>query len=182
MTERIKHVSELPEWFQLNKYDQARKLDAAAWYEQLFIRYNTKLAFERLREDDYEYDIGLYETDIDLVDNTIAKIELNPIIDISSDIQLTEDFLSKTLSELKQKMPHYTLGVHNTTIAEFFDIERAVDKPLKMMKQQLEKYFRDTEYAIKPPREWQDKPINKLRLNRDSRVLPKNDNSLRMHG
>ncbi len=108
MTERIKHVSELPEWFQLNKYDQARKLDAAAWYEQLFIRYNTKLAFERLREDDYEYDIGLYETDIDLVDNTIAKIELNPIIDISSDIQLTEDFLSKTLSELKQKMPRTT--------------------------------------------------------------------------
>src|SRR5881394_1963592 len=38
MTRRIKHVSELPEWFKLDKYNNARKLDANGWYEQFCIR------------------------------------------------------------------------------------------------------------------------------------------------
>lgn len=38
MTKRIKHVSELPTWFQLNKYEFATNLDALGWYEQFFVR------------------------------------------------------------------------------------------------------------------------------------------------
>ena len=38
MTSRIKHVSELPEWFHLDKYKKAIKLDAAGWHAQLALR------------------------------------------------------------------------------------------------------------------------------------------------
>ncbi len=38
MTSRIKNISELPKWFQLDKYKAAKKLDAAGWYEQFAIR------------------------------------------------------------------------------------------------------------------------------------------------
>ncbi|MFT3742073.1 MAG: DUF6387 family protein [Gammaproteobacteria bacterium] len=38
MTSRIKNISELPQWFQLDKYKVAKKLNAAGWYEQFAIR------------------------------------------------------------------------------------------------------------------------------------------------
>ena len=38
MPKRIKNVSELPNWFQLKKYDKAKALDTTGWYEQLSVR------------------------------------------------------------------------------------------------------------------------------------------------
>jgi hypothetical protein len=38
MAKRIKHVSELPAWFKLEKYDFTKNLDAQGWYEQLSMR------------------------------------------------------------------------------------------------------------------------------------------------
>lgn len=38
MTKRIKHLSELPKWFKLDKYEFTRELDALGWYEQFFVR------------------------------------------------------------------------------------------------------------------------------------------------
>jgi len=38
MTKRIKHVSELPEWFKLEKYEFTKNLDALGWYEQFYVR------------------------------------------------------------------------------------------------------------------------------------------------
>ena len=38
MAKKIKHVSELPEWFKLEKYTFTNNLDAAGWYEQLSMR------------------------------------------------------------------------------------------------------------------------------------------------
>ena len=38
MTKRIKQVSELPEWFDLKKYEFTRNLNSLGWYEQLYVR------------------------------------------------------------------------------------------------------------------------------------------------
>lgn len=38
MAKQIKHISELPSWFNLDKYDLAKELDATGWHEQLIIR------------------------------------------------------------------------------------------------------------------------------------------------
>jgi len=38
MTRRIKYISELPEWFELKKYEFTKNLDALGWYEQLYVR------------------------------------------------------------------------------------------------------------------------------------------------
>ncbi len=38
MTKRIKHVSELPNWFNLAKYEFTKNLDALGWFKQLVIR------------------------------------------------------------------------------------------------------------------------------------------------
>lgn len=38
MTSRIKNISELPQWFRLDKYKASKKLNAVGWYEQFAIR------------------------------------------------------------------------------------------------------------------------------------------------
>jgi len=38
MTKRIKHASQLPEWFKLEKYDFTKNLDALGWQQQLSVR------------------------------------------------------------------------------------------------------------------------------------------------
>ncbi len=38
MTKRIKHVSELPDWFKLEKYEFTKNLDALGWQQQLSVR------------------------------------------------------------------------------------------------------------------------------------------------
>lgn len=38
MTKRIKHVSELPAWFDLTKYEFTRNLDSLGWFKQLIAR------------------------------------------------------------------------------------------------------------------------------------------------
>lgn len=164
MPNQIKHVSELPHWFKLDKYNQTKKMDAASWYEQLYVRYNTKLALQRLLEnlDDYdeEYDD---EADIDLVDNTIAKIENNPIIDISSDLQLTEDFCFNALQEFKEKMPVYTLGIHKMTVGELLYIEHAAGKKLqKIKKRERKEYLLEIRGYDIPDETWRDKPLYEL--------------------
>jgi hypothetical protein len=159
--ERIKHVSDLPNWFQLNKYKSAKQLDAAGWYEQLFVRQNLRLALYRLQDccEDEEYND---ERDLDVIDHTFAKIQENPIIDVSTDTQLSEEFLTPTLDELKQRMPHSQLGVHNITVAEFLCIESETSEPLKEIRPQWEKYFRNKCYDDSQIRKWINTPLHKL--------------------
>jgi hypothetical protein len=38
MTKQIRHVSELPKWFDLAKYAEAELLDLAGWCEQFVVR------------------------------------------------------------------------------------------------------------------------------------------------
>jgi hypothetical protein len=176
---RIKHVSELPDWFQLNKYDSAKQLDATGWYEQLLVRYNLLQSFHRLQEypETEEYND---EADVDTLDFVFAKIQEHPIVDIATDVMLsdllTEEFIGKTLNELKQKNPHYSLGIHNITVNEFLDIEDAATKSLEQVKQQIKKYTDeinepdelDNESLEEAKYEWK----NNLRTYHDETLAP----------
>ena len=153
MNDRIKRVSDLPLWFDLNKYKLTKQLDAAEWYEQLSIRYGSHSAFNRSREDT-EHEEDKKEA-LEFVDYVITKIQENPIIDILTDTLLSEELSCNTLDELKQRKPHYTLGVHKLTVNEFFEIERCIDKPLKQMRNQ-----RNNSSAR--PGKWIYKPLHKL--------------------
>ena len=59
MAKRIKHVSELPSWFDLKKYDFAEKLDALGWYQQLAIRGMCIYRIAEYIEDKQPYPEGL---------------------------------------------------------------------------------------------------------------------------
>jgi hypothetical protein len=158
---RIKDVSELPNWFCLEKYDNTKTLNAAGWYEQLFVRYNLFEALKRLEEytEDDDYDI---EAAIDLVDHTFFKIEKNPIIDVSTDQKLSEEFLIKVLQDLKQKKCDYMLGIHNITINEFLSIESAANPRLKVIKKYWKKHALKDDYNTTQLDNLLDKPLYKL--------------------
>lgn len=119
---RIRHVSELPEWFDLKKYHKAKTLTAAGWYEQLFVRYYLFYALERLQEgaDDEEFDDEAY---IDAVDHTFAKIQENPILDVTTDQQLSDEYLTRNLLALKQEKKQQTLGVRSLAAVDLFAIQ-----------------------------------------------------------
>lgn len=84
MTRKIKHVSELPEWFQLEKYTAAKNLTAEEWYQQIAIRYS---AFENrnyrsyvyLNEESDKNNISSY------YENLLRAIHCKPIIDVNAD-------------------------------------------------------------------------------------------------
>lgn len=135
---RIKHVSELPEWFDLKQYHKAKTLTAAGWYEQLFVRYYLYYAFERLLEgagDEEFEDEGF----IDAVDHTFAKIQENPIIDVTTDQQLSDEYLTRNLLALKQGKTKQTLGVRSLAAVDLFAIQDYDGKLFRKLKKRWKK-------------------------------------------
>lgn len=103
MTKRIKHISELPNWFKLEKYTGTIELDAAGWYEQLSVRKNCLFVYVKyLKKQNLE--------------ELLTLIRENPIVDTLSDKILEAYFFGGELTELKPKKPHYSLGVYPLTV------------------------------------------------------------------
>lgn len=124
MTIRIKHVSELPKWFKLNKYSDAKNLDATGWYEQLCIRGNI------LKYYDLEFleKAGLPKVmpQQSCFKNALNDIRENPIFDIHGEGKgkLPMYFYFDSISTLlKSKHPSVCL----MTLEEFDFIRGAID-------------------------------------------------------
>lgn len=114
MPKKIKHVQDLPKWFDLKKYDEQNTLDATGWYEQLLIRQQIK-----------EFSKSNIK---DIVQNQFNILKENPIIKIEQDCYFANTFLSDELWELKNKKIKYSLGVHKLTIHELYLLENDIQK------------------------------------------------------
>jgi hypothetical protein len=103
MSKRIKNKSELPEWFGLEKYDQAKILDAAGWYVQLYIRARC-LA---------------YLADGQNISEILNLIRAAPIIDVTRYSFLSVHYHSGMFYEepIIKQSKH---GVHSLTVHELY--------------------------------------------------------------
>lgn len=119
MKKRIKHVSELPEWFNLEKYNNARKLNANGWYEQLCIRGNI------LKYYDLEFldEVGLPKVmpQQDCFKEALKDVRENPIFHIHGEGKgkLPIYFYFDSISTLlKSQHPKYGPSVYLMTLEE----------------------------------------------------------------
>ena len=96
MPDQIRHVSEIPEWFDLDKYAEAADLDAAGWYEQLAIRHDLRSSFSRLGKD---------------IDHYLIQIRLKPIVNTKNDRPFSFNTSWKVKIEADSPAPNSALGV-----------------------------------------------------------------------
>src|SRR3990167_6860620 len=100
MTIKIKHVSELPEWFDLKKYDFCDDIKAVGWYEQIYARWVLEGESEELKFNPNFGDKNNYIQ----YKNAVQAVQENPNIDILSDKRLSSHIdLGGALRLLKPK-------------------------------------------------------------------------------
>lgn len=111
MTSRISHVSELPDWFNLDNYGDAAKLDAAGWYEQLSLRRDLRSFLQR-------------DTSID---HYLIQIRSKPIVDLESDPPFCYHGRAEVL-DAKSRTPKFALGIHVVTALDLIERRRLLDE------------------------------------------------------
>lgn len=127
MKKRISHVSNLPEWFDLAKYETAESLDAIGWYEQLIIRrelIRVLLMGTRI-ENIFSGNLAIPKHEAKKLTTLIHTM---PILNIS--VEDIQNIFSKNsmLYELKTHNPRYSFGVRQTTVYEHYATERFIEK------------------------------------------------------
>lgn len=105
MTKQIKHFSELPEWFKLEKYDQAITLNTVQWIEQLFIR---------------SYLLGTHPAIVELL---IELVREQPIFDVNSNERARIHFDVDALEQLKNGDPAFSFGIRHLTLEDFIRLK-----------------------------------------------------------
>ncbi|MDO9205293.1 DUF6387 family protein [Methylotenera sp.] len=159
----IKHFRELPSWFILEKYDAAKTLDAAGWYEQLLVRHDIR-----------KY---LKSNISDVIKNQFMLLQKSPIIYVDDSASFGAFFLTDKLYELKAKKPNYSLGVHRLTVQELYLIENNIEGEKRTY---ARNYFRNRfnmflippldfpdDYPFKP---WLDEPVSNINESQDSHI------------
>lgn len=123
MTERIKHISDLPPWFKLDKYNNAKNLDANGWYEQICIRANCLTYF-----DSEEGSACKKITQDKDFKEAIKAIREKPIYNMRVDGKLPLFFYFDNIAILlKSESPHLTPSIHPMSLLEFDLLRREID-------------------------------------------------------
>lgn len=169
MHKKIKHVNELPDWFDLEKYAAVKTLDAAGWYEQLAIRdcLSSLLSYS-LRDN-----LPISKQDLE----ALEAMRATPIIDVNNNFLLKALCCGGELWELKSKNPRYSLGVHMTTVREHYIAENNVEDEKRTYARNFfsqiwseglfDKKFKPLKYTCK---DWIDEPIDNIRKSPDYNV------------
>ena len=117
---RVRRASDLPEWFRLDNYARAGTLDAAGWYEQLFVRRHL------LSMIDYDQRHPSHADGTKLHASTLRRLQrvrAMPIVDITND----DVIYDRTLYELKARVPSYSLGVRLATVSDHYLTEGKIE-------------------------------------------------------
>jgi hypothetical protein len=162
----IKHVKELPDWYKLDKYEAAKSLDAAGWYEQLSIRKCLKsLLSSNLRDN-----LPISQQDL----KAIEGLRTTPIIDVNNNFLIKVLCCGGELWELKSGNPRYSLGVHMTSVREHYQTEKKIEIEKRTYARNFfaqtwgENFLEDTYETVKyPHKDWIDEPID-FNLNESS--------------
>jgi hypothetical protein len=164
MTDKIKHVSELPRWFKLDKYNDAKNLDANGWYEQLCIRGSILKYF------DHEFldEVGLPKTmpQQPCFKEALKDVREKPIFDINGEEKgkLPMCFYFDSISTLlKSKHPKYGPSVYLMTLEEFDVIKRGIDPDrLEYARHWKNQFIERAWESLKPPykyESWIKEPV-----------------------
>ena len=165
----IKHVNELPDWFKLEKYEAAKTLDAAGWYEQLSIRNCLKsLLSYNLRDN-----LPISQQDLEALEGLRAT----PIIDVNDNFLIRVLCCGGELWELKTGNPRYSLGVHMTTVREHYLTENNIEDEKRTYARNFFSQifggdlFKKPYLPLKYPcKDWIDEPIDNIRSSPDFHV------------
>ena len=169
MTTSIKHIKDLPYWFELKKYDKAGILDAAGWYEQLSIRNDLYNILIRKSLD------GFIISKQDL--KVLEELREDPIVDVNNSELMKVLFCGGELLELKTGNPLYTLGVHMTSVREHYLTENNIQDEKRTYARNFFNQMFDGnlfkepyEHLKYPCQDWIDQPIDNIRSSLDFNV------------
>jgi Family of unknown function (DUF6387) len=161
VVKRLKHVSQLPEWFDLQKYEGASLLDAAGWYEQLNLRKDliTSVGSPRWKE-----------TPSEVVLDILQQVRKNPIVDFTNSESIAV-YSGRAMIELKHRDLHYLRGVHLTTVRELYLAENNIDKDKRTHARNFfTRMFDGSESWLSTPsiecKDWIDEPIDGITASR----------------
>jgi len=116
MRKRLKHVSELPNWFKLEKYIGAIKLTTRGWYTQLAVRkcYLEYMSLGHLQE-------------------PISIIRNKPIVSIDDHDIFPCWFIAACKVDINPYCPSDTsLGVNSLTMFEYFEMQKKIRSCVKI--------------------------------------------------
>ena len=110
----IKHVKDLPKWFDLNKYTSTEQLDALGWLEQLTVRHNLLFWFSRGSKS---------------FEELLPLLRKNPIFNTNDDLKARVLLRSGALDSISSgdDFSKYALGVHMLTVREYFQKQMNFD-------------------------------------------------------
>jgi len=153
MRKKIKHVSELPNWFKLEKYEFSKELDSAGWYEQFYIRRNFLRSLLHCYRGNKPF-----PSEFQLA---IQSSHENPHIDIFKDQRISNYcHPNSPLHLIKEKNTQQLLGIKSLTMREYICYKFFI-RPDRL--KYAEDWY-DTPYDEKEiyPKDapWLDEPIN----------------------
>ncbi len=166
MAKQIRRVSDLPEWFDLAKYDDSLSLDSAGWYEQLAVRRHMARLIDSERWENFQDDGSSKLRELYI--REFALIRANPLIDVNSDFGLKVSFLGGALHELKTRNPRYSFGVHLATVRNLYLTERDIEVEKRDYARNFFAQFENRDWLNDDPFEfpctdWIDEPVDGVR-------------------
>ncbi len=156
MTARIKHVSDLPKWFNLDKYKKAKKLDAAGWHRQLAFRGKIVDSFYEKIEVEF---VDIVKSEIS---NALNLLREKPILDDHGEIPKYFSSFNEA-KQISQTLNHLP-ALHPMTLEQFALIKSVLNpKRVEYVKLWLEQ-FEDDAPLVDPPiykyEPWIRKPLS----------------------
>jgi len=150
MTEIIKNVSNLPEWFNLAKYAAAESMDSAGWLEQLAMRKQLTSLVGSPRWESWQPSptskIGQQSLQI------LALIRETPILNIAKNELLEGYFYDDSPLE---RIP--SIGVHLTSVRNLYTTEGRIEKDKRDHAREL---FNDNNPYSYKGTNWIDEPVD----------------------
>lgn len=156
MSRRIRRVSDLPDWFDRAKYDQAASLDAAGWYEQLYVRHTVSRMIK------WNWPSSKWFL------SALGTIRKNPIVDVLESEETSLYFFGGALRELKNNnnKPTRSPGVRLATVRDLYLIEGNIDRPEREYARKFfAQIFDDSRDSWLQPlryktQDWMDEPVD----------------------
>lgn len=163
MSKQIRHVSSLPEWFDLAKYSGAQSLGTVGWYEQLSVRRDLTGLVGSPRWESWQSSappkIGQQTMRV------LSLIRETPIVDIAKHELLIVYFYGGALYELKSRDPRYSFGVHLTTVRNLYLTEGNIEKDKRAYARNFFAQIFDDDKDWTAPldykhKDWIDEPVD----------------------
>lgn len=174
MGKQIRNKSDLPKWFNLEKYAGAGSLDTLGWYEQLSMRNDLRRTVGSPRwkswQTDVEPSIGLQQTL-----SVLALIRETPILIIEGNKLLEYFFYEGLVQKIKARDPRYSIGVHLSTVRNLYMKEGNIEKFRQIYARYyfgnlFKKISNSHEIFSSMETDWIDEPVDKYQVWPNSKV------------